>query len=196
MMKSLKTKGGRLHNADKYNAYKYAFEMINKSIESGFYLQAITIEESVLCDRLLAILLVEKDLLRKDKLSKATLGSALREWKDGRNTPLAVLNKLNTLLGGYTDFCTACNARGFDVKTVKLSSGTTIRERLHVWWKYRCALLHGLATSTRGESPRFSPMEFDETAKRLAEIGLKHIRIVDSATRKCVKEFLTKGENK
>ena len=180
MMKSIKDKDGCLRNVGKYNAYKYAFGMIKEAIESGFYFQAITIEESILCDRLLSVLLIGKDVLRKDKLSNATLGSALREWHDGRNTPLAVIDKLNALLGEYTDFCSACSARRFDLKTCKPSSGSTPRERLYVWWRYRCALLHGIVTSTRGEGPKFSPVEVDEIAKRVAEIGLGNVRKVDS----------------
>jgi len=40
-------------NYPKYNSYRNAHEQIDKAIEASFYLEAITIEESILCDRLL-----------------------------------------------------------------------------------------------------------------------------------------------
>jgi hypothetical protein len=39
-------------NIQKYFSYKFAFERIDAAIAAGFYLEAITIEESILTDRL------------------------------------------------------------------------------------------------------------------------------------------------
>jgi hypothetical protein len=40
-------------NYSKYSSYRSAMEQINAAISSGFFLEAITIEESILTDRLL-----------------------------------------------------------------------------------------------------------------------------------------------
>ena len=43
-------------NYTKYESYKFAFDQIDHAIEKGFYLEAITICESILADRLLSFL--------------------------------------------------------------------------------------------------------------------------------------------
>ena len=43
-------------NYTKYESYKYAFDQVDLAIEKGFYLEAITIEESILADRLISFL--------------------------------------------------------------------------------------------------------------------------------------------
>ena len=43
-------------NMTKYESYKFAFEQIDLAIESEFYLEAITIEESIISDRLISYL--------------------------------------------------------------------------------------------------------------------------------------------
>lgn len=39
-------------NIQKYDSYKYAYDQIRAAINARFYLEAITIEESILADRL------------------------------------------------------------------------------------------------------------------------------------------------
>ncbi len=41
-----------LKNMPKYYTYRYAIDQINKAIDAGFFLEAITIEESIIVDRL------------------------------------------------------------------------------------------------------------------------------------------------
>lgn len=64
-------------NADKGKAYALAYDMIKAAMENGCPLQAITIEESILTDRL-------SSTLNAHKASKSpfrTLNGALSEWK-------------------------------------------------------------------------------------------------------------------
>lgn len=58
-------------NIHKYESYKNAFDQIKLAIEEGFYLEAITIEESILCDRLLRFC---KDHGYSRSADRATLG--------------------------------------------------------------------------------------------------------------------------
>ena len=41
-------------NIEKFNSYAEGFARINEANEKGFYLEAITIEESIIVDRLLS----------------------------------------------------------------------------------------------------------------------------------------------
>lgn len=66
-------------NYPKYYSYKYAFEQINAAIQAGFFLEAITIEESILTDRLYRFC---KDHGFKKKADRATLGDGVNFIKD------------------------------------------------------------------------------------------------------------------
>lgn len=59
-------------NMPKYFTYRYAIDQINKAIEAGFFLEAITIEESILVDRLYRFC---RDNGLTKPASLATLGS-------------------------------------------------------------------------------------------------------------------------
>ena len=61
-------------NYSKYNSYRNAFDQINAAIGAGFFLEAITIEESMLTDRLLRFCR-EKGFSKRAE--KATLGNEL-----------------------------------------------------------------------------------------------------------------------
>jgi hypothetical protein len=95
-----------MKNTPKYLSYTKAWERINAAIEAGFNLEAITIEESIISDRLLSYVLgvdasskVQKrsglgDLIaRWRKLAGASLiepdgsdlGKAVDEWRQKRN---------------------------------------------------------------------------------------------------------------
>jgi hypothetical protein len=66
-------------NYPKYSSYKNAFDHIKLSIDTGFYLEAITIEESILCDRLLRFC-IENGYSRS--ADRATLGHEIAYIKD------------------------------------------------------------------------------------------------------------------
>ena len=59
-------------NYHKYFSYRYAFGRINDAIAAGFYLEAITIEESIISDRLLRVC---RNFGYKEALHNASLGS-------------------------------------------------------------------------------------------------------------------------
>lgn len=59
-------------NMPKYFTYRYSNEQIKKAIEAGFYLEAITIEESIIVDRLFRFC---KDNGLSKPASQATLGT-------------------------------------------------------------------------------------------------------------------------
>jgi len=65
-------------NYTKYESYKYAFDQIDLAIEKGFYLEAITIEESIFADRLTSFL----QLKGKKANTRYTLGTCLRSLQD------------------------------------------------------------------------------------------------------------------
>lgn len=99
-------------NMTKYESYKFAFEKIDLAIESGFYLEAITIEESIISDRLISYLQLNGktddfsriglyQIIKKVekvpgqysiKLSENFLVT-LDDWRDKRNTCIHQLVK-------------------------------------------------------------------------------------------------------
>ena len=69
-------------NAQKYLSFKEAWARIKSAQEAGFYLEAITIQESIMSDRITSYLSYKAMLPTKKRPSFADL---LREWK---RTPL------------------------------------------------------------------------------------------------------------
>lgn len=65
-------------NYPKYNSYYYAYSRINSGIELGFYLEAITIEESILTDRLYPYAVFLGFSATKE-IEKITLGQIIRQ---------------------------------------------------------------------------------------------------------------------
>ena len=78
---------------DRYELYKAAFAWIAKSISEGFYLEAISLEESLITDRLESYL----TWLTKTDFSFMTLGKLQQEIKKHETNPdlrLLVLDEL------------------------------------------------------------------------------------------------------
>lgn len=132
-------------NYAKRDSYALAFKMIDAALKYGCPLQAITIEESILTDRLSSTLNVNKERVKPFD----TLGMVLTAWKRGLN--------------GDSRYA---NARLFDNKM------NSLYLQLDDWRKKRNALLHGLAKSTQGEGPEIPADEFMAQAIQVAEIGL------------------------
>lgn len=65
-------------NAAKYASYAYAFKRINQAITDEYHLEAITICESVITDRLLSY---GEYITKSDIGEKATLGKVLKKIK-------------------------------------------------------------------------------------------------------------------
>lgn len=76
-------------NSAKAKAYVLAFGMINTALEKGCPLQAITIEESILTDRLSSTLNAKKE----KKTPFSTLNGALREWEKQTKGGVSLFDK-------------------------------------------------------------------------------------------------------
>jgi len=133
-------------NYAKRDSYALAFKMIDDALKYGCPLQAITIEESVLTDRLSSVLNVGI----ADGKPYKTLGAVLVAWK-----PKSSTKKPHP------------NARLFDAEIEKLYF------RLDNWRQDRNKLLHGLAKSFQGEGPEISATDFTQQAMDTAIEGLK-----------------------
>jgi hypothetical protein len=80
-------------NKTKYDSYFYAFQQINKSLEDGYFLEAITICESIITDRLLSY----GEYVTVDKIgNKATLGKALQKIQ--KNKKVVINDETDNLL--------------------------------------------------------------------------------------------------
>jgi len=66
-------------NYQKYQTYKSSMEQINAAIEAGFFLEAITIEESIFADRLFRLC---KNHGYPRSFDRATLGHELKFIRD------------------------------------------------------------------------------------------------------------------
>ena len=68
-------------NATKYSSYAYAFKRINQALENEYYLEVITICESIITDRLLSY---GEYITEKYIGDKATLGNVLSKIKKNK----------------------------------------------------------------------------------------------------------------
>lgn len=73
------------NNIRKYLSYKEAYSRMDKAIKNGFYFEAITIQESILSDRLLSFV-VSKNLIKINEneihKNKVSLGNLINASKD------------------------------------------------------------------------------------------------------------------
>jgi hypothetical protein len=147
-------------NYPKYDSYRLAFGMIDDALKCGCPLQAITIEESILTDRLSSTLNVG---ISKGKPYK-TLGSVLNAWrpKNKNKQPHS-------------------NAKLFDLEM------NNLYERLDKWREARNNLLHGLVKSFQGEEPETPAGDFIKTATKQAEEGLYLVKKVKNWVQKQVR---------
>jgi len=137
-------------NTAKYLSYRAAWKRINAAIESGFYFEAVTISESIICDRLLSFVLgVDPncgvgattsfaELIKKwRKLAHplpadsqyGDLGAAVDAWRKDRNAIVHGLVKSNP--GQPTESVSAFLIRAED--TAK--RGKTLARRVSDWHK-------------------------------------------------------------
>ena len=68
-----------MKNIPKYLSYTKAWERINSALEAGFHLEAITIEESIISDRLLSYVLGVAPSSKAHK--KSGLGELINHWR-------------------------------------------------------------------------------------------------------------------
>ena len=147
-------------NYPKYYSYRLAFKMIDDALKFGCPLQAITIEESILTDRLSSTLNVG---ILKGKPYE-TLGSVLNAWR-----PKKKGKELHS------------NAILFDVEM------NNLYERLDKWREARNLLLHGLVKSFQGDGPKIPAVDFIKIATDQAEEGLRLVKKVKNWVQKQVR---------
>lgn len=155
-----------MSNTAKYESYKLALRQVRKAIQSGYYLEAVTIEESLLSDRLWSTLNVG----RSPQKRIPTLGDALEKWhptKLDRNGGLPAQHKNARLFAGEMEF---------------------LYPALHEWWKRRCVLLHGIGKSPQGQAPEIRAEVFPDEAAAVARFGLWAFRYVDDWVKRQIKK--------
>ena len=145
-------------NYAKRDSYALAFRMIDNAIKYDCPLQAITIEESILADRLWSTLNVGRT-----KLSLGTMNAALLQWKPTKGS---TVNKNAKRFDGYME---------------------ALYPRLKVWWKDRNKLLHGIAKSFQGDGPEVPANDYMRAAMSTAIEGMDLVNAVMKWSRRQIR---------
>jgi hypothetical protein len=111
-------------NASKYFSYAEAWARIGFAIKQGYFLEAVTIEESIVSDRLMSFLQKTCSINLKPKVTKS-LGLLTEHW-----------------------------AAEFELRLAEdpemLEASRALRSRLDAWRDRRNDVVHGLVKSTAG----------------------------------------------
>ena len=161
-------------NIEKGKSYKLALEQVQKAIRAKCFLEAITIEESLLADRLWSTLNVGRTPQKKIP----TLGVALEKWhpsKPDKNGNPIPPHKNAHLFKGEME---------------------CLYPSLRYWWEMRCDLLHGIGKSTQGGAPKISADAFQNEAESVARFGLMAFRYVDAWVENQIRKNLSLKEVK
>lgn len=135
-------------NIAKHLSYKEAWSRIKKAQEQGFYLEAVTLQESIITDRLISYLVGVGAIERAVELHKyPNFGKLIDKWKIQNPKPIDIQD--------YRDLQTAvCE-----------------------WRKRRNNVVHGMVKSHPGTATD-SVIDFLEEAKLTAEQGKRLARAV------------------
>lgn len=140
----------------KSGRYAFAHSRIQEAMRAGFYLEAITITESMISDRLLAS---GEYLMDEPRDARAGLAKLLN--KHLKNEKL-------------------CTAPGLASAT-----GKTLFEQLDRWREERNELIHGVAKCLPGfENELETTMDLMERARAQADEGLRLFRKLDDWLRR------------
>lgn len=135
-------------NAPKYLSYREAWSRIEKAQEQGFYLEAVTLQESIITDRLISYLVGVGAIERAVELHKyPSFGNLIKKWKIHNPNPINVQN--------YSDLQSAVDK----------------------WRLQRNKVVHGLVKSHPGTATD-KVIDFLEEAKLTAERGKTLARAV------------------
>ncbi len=135
-------------NVAKYLSYKEAWSRIKKAQEQGFYLEAVTLEESIITDRLISYLVGVGAIERAAEIRKYPgFAKLIQIWKKQNPTPI------NTRT--YCDLQTA----------------------VEQWSRQRNKIVHGMVKSHPGTATD-NVIDFLEEAKLIAEEGKTLARVV------------------
>jgi hypothetical protein len=67
-------------NANKYFSYSEAWVRIKKAHGSGFYLEAVTLQESIIADRLISYLVHTGEISADSSAGKYSFGQLIQRW--------------------------------------------------------------------------------------------------------------------
>jgi hypothetical protein len=110
-------------NEAKYYAYKEAWARIKQSIKQGYYLEAVTIEESILSDRMASFII---------KASVTSLSNG-------------TVFKFHNLIGAWFKL-----AKTFCCSDDDLLAIDDLHRRIVLWSKHRNDIVHGIVKSKVG----------------------------------------------
>lgn len=141
-------------NVTKYSSYREAWMRIKKAQQQGFYLEAVTLEESIITDRLISYLVGVGAIERTIELSRYPgFAQLIQIWK------IQHPNQIN--IQDYSDLQTAVDE----------------------WRRRRNKVVHGMVKSHPGTATD-SVMDFLEEAKLTAEQGKMLARAVSDWVKK------------
>lgn len=113
-------------NAAKFFSYAEAWTRISRATKSGYFLEAVTIEESIVSDRLLSFLQKTCGITLQPRIAR-NFGQVIDQWKR------------------------ECEARLSDAPELLLAS-KSLHVRLNAWRVRRNDVVHGLVKSTVGKT--------------------------------------------
>ena len=77
-------------NANKYFSYGEAWVRVKKSRGSGFYLEAVTLEESIIADRLVSFLVCVGEIQAESRVEKCSFGQLIQLWTKRVPQPIPI----------------------------------------------------------------------------------------------------------
>jgi hypothetical protein len=107
-------------NANKYFSYSEAWVRIKKARGSGFHLEAVTLEESIIADRLVSFLVCAGEIQAESRIEKCSFGQLIQLWTKRVPQPIPVRY--------FPDLCSAVDE----------------------WRKHRNRMVHGMVKSMPG----------------------------------------------
>jgi hypothetical protein len=136
-------------NKKKYHSHREAWARINQAIDEGFYFEAVTIEESIITDRLISHLVGVGAIEREEEPDDyGTFRDLLVAWRNAGSHPIQK--------GGFED----------------------LQDATFNWKNQRNTVIHQIAKSSPGD-PTEPIDDFLETAKDTAEKGKELARAID-----------------
>lgn len=137
-------------NSEKYHSYREAWKRINVAIQEDFYLEAVTIEESIICDRLISHLVgVGIKARQSDLRDYGSFGNLLNSWHQNGSHPVEQ--------GDFND----------------------LQKAVDNWRDERNYVVHGIVKSHPGD-PTDPVIDFLGRAKQAAEDGKELARAIDN----------------
>jgi hypothetical protein len=158
MLKSIISQNSITGNVVKYLSYREAWTRIKQAQEQGFYLEAVTLEESIITDRLISYLVGVGAIERaNDQHKYQTFARLIEEWKLLQTYPICIR-----------------------VKSIEFQD---LQTSVDDWRKRRNKVVHGMVKSYPGMATD-DILNFLEEAKQTAKAGEILARAVSSWIKK------------